>query len=62
MKTKVLSGTALAAAAIALALGGAVVTAEKAQAHGYGVHKHHCRVKAHCKHHHHCRTTHHCKR
>ena len=39
MKARILSGTALAAAAISLALGGAVVTSTSAQARHYGAHK-----------------------
>jgi len=43
MKTKVVSGTTLAAAAVALALGGAVATPAHAKSH------HHCAMaKGHC--------------
>jgi len=64
MKANMLSGAALAAAAISLALGGAVVSSTSAEAHHRAVHRHGCGAKMRhhgCKAHHHCKARHHCK-
>jgi hypothetical protein len=49
MKAKVISAQKLAAAAIALALAGAIATPATARHYkGQGVHRHHCAARSHC--------------
>lgn len=66
MKVNFLSGSTLAAAAVALALSGATVAPAAARSYHSATEKGHCTGKAHCKHHRkhhkgHCAAKHHCK-